>query len=75
VQGILGPVAVGITAGAIVAYWAASFLEAFMYQVDARDLRIYAGAIMLFAATAILAAWLPARRAARTDPATVLRSV
>jgi putative ABC transport system permease protein len=75
VKGILGPVAVGITAGAIVAYWAASFLEAFMYQVDARDLRIYAGAIMLFAATAILAAWLPARRAARTDPASVLRSI
>jgi ABC-type lipoprotein release transport system permease subunit len=46
-----------------------------MYEVDARDLRIYAGAFLALLIAAILAAWLPARRAARTDPAEVLRAM
>jgi ABC-type lipoprotein release transport system permease subunit len=30
---------------------------------------------LVLVATAVVAAWLPARRAARTDPASVLRTV
>jgi predicted permease len=75
VAGILVPVAVGAAGGVIVAYWAATFLEAFMYQVDARDPRLFVGAAAVLLLTALLAAWLPARRAARTDPASVLRAV
>jgi ABC-type antimicrobial peptide transport system permease subunit len=73
--GVLVPVAVGGALGLAIAFWASTFLEAFMYEVDARDLRIYAGAFLALLIAAILAAWLPARRAARTDPAEVLRAM
>jgi ABC-type lipoprotein release transport system permease subunit len=67
-------VIVGILAGLIVTYWAAKFLQSFLYQVDARDPVTYVLVALALIATAIMAAWLPARRAARTDPATVLRA-
>jgi predicted permease len=70
----LTPVIVGILAGLIVTYWAAKFLQSFLYQVDARDPVTYVLVALALIATAIMAAWLPARRAARTDPATVLRA-
>lgn len=73
--GVLVPVAVGSALGLAIAFWASTFLEAFMYEVDARDPRIYAAALIALLLTAVVAAWLPARRAARTDPAEVLRAM
>jgi predicted permease len=70
----LTPVVVGILAGLIVTYWGAKFLQSFLYHVDARDPVTYVLVVLVLIATAIVAAWLPARRAARTDPATVLRA-
>lgn len=70
----LTPVVVGILAGLIVTYWGAKFLQSFLYQVDARDPVTYVLVALVLIATATVAAWLPARRAARTDPATVLRA-
>jgi ABC-type antimicrobial peptide transport system permease subunit len=70
----LRPVLLGSIVGLVAAYWAASFVQAFWYQVDARDLWTFALAAFVLVATALVAAWLPARRAARTDPAIVLRS-
>jgi predicted permease len=67
------PMALGIAAGCLMTWWAATFLQAFLFEVDARDPWTYllVGAVLL--ATAMLATWIPARRAARTDPAAVLR--
>jgi len=70
----LRPVLLGSIVGLVAAYWAASFVQAFWYQVDARDPWTFALAAIVLGATALVAAWLPARRAARTDPAIVLRS-
>jgi predicted permease len=70
----LTPVIMGILAGLIVTYWGAKFLQSFLYQVNARDPVTYILVALVLIATAIMAAWLPARRAARTDPATVLRA-
>jgi putative ABC transport system permease protein len=70
----LTPVLVGLVAGLAGTYWAATFLQSFLYQVDARDPAMLAGvAIALFASTA-LAGWLATRRATRVDPVTVLRA-
>jgi len=44
-----------------------------LFHVEAPDSATFAAAAGVLAAAGLLAAWLPARRAARLDPATVLR--
>jgi ABC-type lipoprotein release transport system permease subunit len=39
----------------------------------AADPAVYAAAALLLAGSALVASWLPARRAARTDPLVALR--
>lgn len=68
----------GLTAGGVVLGLAAAFLltrviSSLFYQVSAADPRIYASAALLLAATALLACYLPARRAAQVDPMIALR--
>jgi hypothetical protein len=70
----LRPVVAGIVIGMVMALWAAQFLQVFLVHVDVRDLSTYACVTAVFLAVSVLAAWLPARRAARTDPAVVLRA-
>jgi ABC-type lipoprotein release transport system permease subunit len=53
--------------------WAARFVEALRFQLKPHDPVTFAGAAAVLVAVGVLAAWLPARRAARLDPATVLR--
>lgn len=70
----LVPVAVGAVAGVACALWVADRLQVLLYRADARD---PGTAVLVFAVllvTAVVAAWIPARRASRTDPALVLRS-
>jgi predicted permease len=64
---------IGLTIGAAVSLWAVRFVQTMLFKVDARDPATFAGAIVVLAAAVVLAAWLPARRAARLDPARVLR--
>ena len=74
VRQTLAPVLVGIVAGLCGAYWAASFVQAFLHQVDARDPTTLVVVVIVLLASTALAAWLPARRVARLDPAAVLRA-
>ena len=67
--GVLAGIAVGITAGALAARWAAPLL----FGVNARDPVTYGGIALLLTAISLAASWLPARKAARVQPATVLR--
>jgi putative ABC transport system permease protein len=67
-------VCLGIALGAGLAWWMARFVApALLYDVPARDPLTIAGASIILATVGALAAWLPARRAARIDPAQVLR--
>jgi predicted lysophospholipase L1 biosynthesis ABC-type transport system permease subunit len=68
------PVVLGVVVGIVVTYWAAQFLQALLVHVDARDLSTYAFVTAVLLVVGVLAAWLPARRAVRTDPAVVLRA-
>jgi ABC-type lipoprotein release transport system permease subunit len=44
-----------------------------LYGLEPDDLATLIGSAALLAAVAAVAGWLPARRASRIDPATVLR--
>lgn len=74
VREALAPVAIGAAVGAACALWAADRLQVLLYRTDARDPGTYVLVAALLLATAVVAAWLPAHRASRIDPAIVLRS-
>jgi putative ABC transport system permease protein len=66
-------IVVGLALGLAGSLWAAQFVGPLLFQVEARDPATFAGAVGVLVASGVLAAWLPARRAARLDPAAVLR--
>jgi hypothetical protein len=66
--------AAGIIVGAAGACWATQLLSAFLYQVTATDPAAFAGSAIVFLAVALLASYLPARRAAHVDPMIALRT-
>jgi putative ABC transport system permease protein len=67
---VLGGIVVGI-AGALAL---TRLLETMLYGMSPRDPMVIAGVSLLLAGAALLASWLPARRATRIDPMLVLRS-
>ena len=64
---------IGLAVGSAVALLAASLLEPTLYQVSALDGASFLVSALLLAAVAILATYLPARRAAGADPLEALR--
>ncbi len=66
--------AAGIAAGFFLYALAAPALRAFLFEVTVTDPVTLMGATLVLLATAAFASWLPARRAARIDPAQALRA-
>ncbi len=66
--------ALGVGAGLIGAFGLSRFMEKLLYGVSTRDPLTFAGLALLMGAIALLAAWMPARRASRVDPIIALRS-
>jgi ABC-type antimicrobial peptide transport system permease subunit len=64
----------GLGVGAIGALITGRLLGRFLYGVSPSDPLSLIAAMVVLLASALLAAWIPARRGARTDPAIVLRS-
>jgi predicted permease len=67
------PVFAGLLAGMILAVGASHLLEGVLCGLNAVDAISYTGVSLLFLAIALLAAWVPARRAMRVDPSVALR--
>ena len=64
----------GVVAGSAAALVIGRLLEARLYGITARDPVAMLASALLLLTVALLACWLPARRAARTNPMTALRA-
>ncbi|HMG34582.1 MAG TPA: ABC transporter permease [Blastocatellia bacterium] len=64
---------VGLVVGLPAAYASALFAESLLYGVTAKDPIVYVVAAVLLAISILLGAFLPARKAARTEPMLALR--
>lgn len=64
----------GLTIGIAGAILSSRVLGSFLFEVNPIDPAIYLGVSVLLALAALLACWLPARRAAQTDPMITLRA-
>ena len=68
------PVLIGAIAGLGVCWWAAKFLQGFLFEVDARDPITYALVASVLFVTAAAASWWPARIVGNVDPSISLRA-
>ena len=52
----------------------ARVVESLLFKVGTHDPTVYVSVTIVLAIVGVLAAWLPARRAARVDPVVALRT-
>ncbi len=69
----LKPVALGLAIGLALAFAGTRLMSGFLYGVSALDVLTFAGVSSLLSLVAILACYIPARRAMKVDPIVVLR--
>ncbi len=72
-QGML-LVALGAVIGLVTAFNLTRLIESMLFEVAPNQPAMFAGVALLLAAVGLAACYLPARRAAKTDPMTVLRN-
>jgi ABC-type antimicrobial peptide transport system permease subunit len=72
-RGIGPSMAAGLVAGIALSVWLARFVRALLYRIQPGDALNVVSAAAVLTAVGLLAAWLPARRAAQLDPMEALR--
>jgi ABC-type antimicrobial peptide transport system permease subunit len=68
------PIAVGISLGVLTALSITRFMAKLLFRVTPLDPFTFAVVTALLGAVALVACWIPARRATQVDPLTSLRS-
>jgi putative ABC transport system permease protein len=66
--------AIGIALGVALALWATKWVKPLLYDVSPTEPGIYVTVALVLLAVAVLASWVPARRATRVDPNVALRA-
>lgn len=64
----------GVLIGLLLAAIATRLLASLLFDLSALDPLTFGGISLLFIGVALLASWLPARRASGTDPMAALRA-
>jgi len=64
---------VGSGAGLLLAFAVTRVLQRFLFGIGATDPLTFIGVALLLTMIALLACWIPARRATKVDPLTALR--
>jgi putative ABC transport system permease protein len=67
-------VSIGVAIGLAGALALAKVMKHFLFEVSAADPIVFAGVAILLVVVALLACWIPARRAAKVDPMIALRA-
>jgi ABC-type antimicrobial peptide transport system permease subunit len=65
--------AAGVLIGLAAAWGLSRLMESLLFGVRPRDPLVFVAVPLALSAVALLAVWLPARRALRVDPAVALR--
>jgi putative ABC transport system permease protein len=73
VRDTMWPVLIGLSVGLGAAFYATRLVATFLFQTTPHDPGTFLGVVAVVSAGAVLAAWLPARRAARVEPVIALR--
>ncbi len=63
----------GVVSGVVAAIVLSRVLQSFLFEVSPADPATLVGMGLLFAIVALVACWVPTRRAARVDPLEALR--
>jgi len=64
---------IGLVAGLVIAFVAMRFMSSLLFGISAHDPLIFGGVTLVLALAAVLACYIPARRAAHVDPLVALR--
>jgi putative ABC transport system permease protein len=64
---------IGVVIGIGGAFWLTRFLASFLFAVKTMDPFVFVATPLLLTAVALIAVWIPARRATRVDPMAALR--
>ena len=70
----LRPALGGVAVGLLASWWTTRLLSAYLYEIDAHEPVVWAAAALGLLVVAVVAAWIPARRASAVDAMVVLRA-
>jgi hypothetical protein len=74
IRGGMSLVGVGVAIGVVLAFVVTRLLSGLLFGVGATDIGTFVTVVLMLLAVALIAAWIPARRASRIDPVQALRA-